>query len=74
MGGGEDPEDRDGGYCGPKTDEAVGEDCEPLGDETKPVHVVACVEMKTEETHPEARGQQDDVSDSQADEVFHGDG
>ena len=73
-GGGEDSKDRDGGYCGTKADETVGEDCEPRGDEPKPVHVVASVEMKTQETHPEARGQQDDVRHSQADEVFHADG
>ena len=33
--------------------------------------MVAGVEVETEEAHPEARGEQDDVGDGEADEVFH---
>ena len=45
-----------------------------LGDEAQSVHVVAGVEVEAEETHGEAGGQQDDVGDGEADEVFHDDG
>lgn len=73
-GGGEDSQDRDGGYGGTEANQTAGEDFEPGRDETQPVHVVASVEMEAEEAHPEAGGQQHDVSDSQADEVLHPDG
>ena len=72
--GGEDSQDRDDWYRDPKANQTPGEDSEPLADEAQTVHVVAGVEVKTQEEHPEATGQQDDVCDGQADEVEHGDG
>ena len=65
--GGEDSQDRDNRYRSSEANQTVGEDSEPLAEETETVHVVATVEMKSQETHPEAWGQQDDVCDSQAD-------
>ena len=35
--------------------------------------MVAGVEVEAEEAHPEARGEQDNVGDGEADEVFHPD-
>ena len=67
VGGGEDSQDRDDWYRDPKANQTPGEDSEPLADEAQSVHVVAGVEIETQEEHSEATGQQDDVCDGQTD-------
>ena len=70
-GGGQHPQYGAHHYDGPQSDEGVGEDGEPGVDEVEPGHVVAGVEVQTEEEHPEPGGQKDDVGDRQTYQVYH---